>query len=623
MSARQRRRRSERRKEAARGSVPRRKRVLAGAGITLGVGLGLTTAAQAAPQTFTVGTATDDPVGPPASDCATASNTDCTLRDAILAANGNSNPTDQDLIVFASTLTGSATTITLGASPPYIRQAVYIQGPGTTPGISNITVDGNDSYRDFIAAPGSNDAMNLTIAGINVTGGASTAGAGIRVTFNYLHTSYPQPSLTVKNSQVSGNTGDAGAGIYAFRASVTVQNSDISGNTATGANFGTGGGGIYLFPGVGGTLAVDDSTIENNVAHQVNASHATGGGVHSGGPTTIQDSTISGNYTDGAHGAGGGLYISTGLNGSSIQDSTITGNYTTGQFSEGGGLFLGAYGDMDISGATIADNYTTGLNANGGGIALHASSPNPNNAAPTIENSTIADNYTAGSGASGGGMFIYYESSLDVANATITGNSTVNFGGGIYEYGGNFNPSITNSILSNGSAGQQGPELYTGSHTSGDTTFQVGFSLIENQAGAAINTTPAFSNLTGVDPQLGTLQNNGGPTFTQAPALTSPVIDCGTSAGATTDQRGGTFARPVELARTNSTIAGADGSDMGAVEVQSGTTSGACTNNVPPPPPPSGGGTPTPTPAPKKCKKKKHKSSAQIAKKKCKKKKKK
>src|SRR4029077_461877 len=452
MSARQRRRRSGRRKEAATRSDARRRRVLAGGGVTLGVGLGLSSTAQAAPQTFTVGIATDDPAGPPASGCATASNTDCTLRDAILAANGNSNPTDQDLIVFASTLTGSAHTITLGGSPPYIRQAVYIQGPGTDPGNSNITVDGNDSYRDFIAAPGSDDAMNVTIAGLTVTNGASTAGAGIRVTSNYLHTDYPEPSLTVKNSEVSGNTGDTGAGIYAFRASVTVQNSDISGNTAPGANFGTGGGGIYLFPGVGGTLTIEQSTINNNVAHQGSASHATGGGVHSFGPTTIQDSTISGNYTDGAHGAGGGVYINTGLVGSSIQDSTITGNYTTGQLSEGGGVFLGAYGDTDISGSTIADNYTTGQNANGGGIALHAGSPNPNNAAPTIENSTIAGNYTTGSGASGGGVFTYYESALDVSNSTISGNTTENFGGGIYEYGGGSDPSITNSILSGGSA---------------------------------------------------------------------------------------------------------------------------------------------------------------------------
>jgi hypothetical protein len=624
MSARQRRRRERRRQDAAKTADARRTRVLAGAGIALGVGLGLSSTAQAAPQTFTVGTATDNPAGPPASDCATASNTDCTLRDAIIASNTNANSGDQDTIVFASAITGSANTITLGAPLPRILQSLYISGPGTAPGNSNITIDGNDSYRGLFGAPGGNYEMNLTVSGLTITNGASGGGGGgILLLYSYPHADYPEPSLTVKNSSISGNSAGVGGGIEAIRGSITVQNSDVSDNVATGDNFGIGGGGIYLFPGVTGTLTIESSTISGNVAHQLASNHATGGGVESKGPTTITDSTVSGNHTDGAYGSGGGIYISTGLDGSSIQDSTITGNYTTGQFSEGGGISLGAYGDMDLTGSTIADNHTTGANANGGGIVLHAGSPNSNNAAPSIENTTIADNYTSGTGASGGGMFIYYESHLGITNSTISGNSTENFGGGIYEYGGNSDPTITNSILSGGSAGQQGPELYTGSNTTLGTTFQAAFSLIQNPAGAAIHANPAYSNLTGVDPQLGALADHGGPTYTQEPALTSPVIDCGTSAGATTDQRGTGFDRPVELARTNSTITGADGSDMGAFEVQTGTTSGACANVPPPPPPPSGGGTPTPTPTPtpkqKKCKKK-HKTSAQIAKK-CKKKK--
>ncbi len=623
MSARQRRRRSERRKEAARGSDVRRRRVLAGAGITLGVGLGLASTAQANPHTFTVGS-TADTTG--ASDCeSNTTNTDCTLRDAITAANTNGNPADQDTIVFASAITGSAHTITLTTHPPHISQSLYIQGPGTAPGNSYITIDGAGNYRGMEVVSGGNYGVNVTVSGLTITNGAANGGgAGIALYYAYPHTDYPEPTLTVKNSDVTGNTASKGGGLSAVRGSITVQNSDISDNVASGANSGTGGGGIYLFPGLTGTLTIEHSTVSGNVAHQQSA-NATGGGVRSGGPTTIQDSTISDNSTDGAYGAGGGVFLSTGLIGSTIQDSTISDNHTTGQFSEGGGVFLGAYGDTTISGSTIADNYTTGQNANGGGIAFHAGYTNANNAATYIQNSTIADNYTSGTGASGGGMFVYYEGGLDIANATISGNSTANFGGGIYEYGGGVDPFISNSILADGSAGQGGAELYSGSHATAGTNFQVGFSLIQDPAGAPIQASPAYSNLTGLDPQLGPLQDNGGLTYTEAPALTSPVIDCGTNAGANTDQRGATYDRPVDLARTNSTIAGADGSDMGAFEVQSGTTSGACANNVPPPPPPpSGGGTPPPTPTPhkKKCKKKKHKSAAQISKKKCKKKKK-
>jgi CSLREA domain-containing protein len=584
--------------------------MLAGAGIALGVGLGMSSAAQAAPQTFTV-TSTADP-GDGTCD------TTCTLRDAVIAANGNANSPDQDVIAFSSTITGTPSTITLASALPTITEPLSIQGPGTVAGNSYITISGADNYKIF-AMYGNDYAFG--VSGLTLSDGylANGRGGAIHVEDSSAGTT-GEPTLTVQDSELSGNTSAAGGAIYGFRASISVQSSEISNNTATGHSYGTGGGGIYLFSGFASTLTIDQSTVTGNTAsHGLSAyAHATGGGVHSNAPTTIQDSTISGNSTDGSHGAGGGLYLNTGLDPSTIQDSTISGNYTTGQYSEGGGVDLTAYSSTTITGSTIVDNYTTGENANGGGIAFHAAAHDPGNADISIENSTVADNDTSGTGASGGGMFVYYEAGLDISNATISGNSTENFGGNVYEYGGSADPSITNSIVSGGSAGQQGPELYTGS---AGTNFQVGFSLIQNPAAAAIHASPAYSNLTGVDPQLGPIVDNGGPTYTQEPALTSPVIDCGTSDGATTDQRGTGFDRPVELARTNSTIPGADGSDMGAFEVQTGTTSGACANVPPPPPPPSGGGTPTPTPTPKKKKcKKKHKSSAQIAKK-CKKKK--
>ena len=75
-------------------------------------------------------------------------------------------------------------------------------------------------------------------------------------------------------------------------------------------------------------------------------------------------------------------------------------------------------------------------------------------------------------------------------------------------------------------------------------------------------------NLIGVDPLLGPLQDNGGPTFTHAPLPGSPVIDAGNNfSGADFDQRGLEFLRTVDFSdRPNA--AGGDGTDIGAVEVQ-------------------------------------------------------
>jgi hypothetical protein len=70
-----------------------------------------------------------------------------------------------------------------------------------------------------------------------------------------------------------------------------------------------------------------------------------------------------------------------------------------------------------------------------------------------------------------------------------------------------------------------------------------------------------------LDPQLGPLQENGGPTPTMLPAPTSPLVDQGASFGLTSDQRG--LLRPVEYPGVpNSTVPGADGSDIGATELQ-------------------------------------------------------
>ena len=334
MSARQRRKRDRRRKDAAERSEARRKRVLAGTGVVLGVGLAITPAAQAA-QTFTVATTSDTSTA--ATDCDQPTNTDCRLRDAITAANSNTNPGDQDIITFKSGLTG---TIMMTAAFPTIIEPVSIQGPGTAPGI---TIDGSNSFEIF-RMTGNDYAFG--VSGLTLTHGYLAAGGGgaIYVTDSSVGTT-GEPTLTVQNSELSGNTAAAGGAIYALRASVDIQSSDISGNSTDGAH------------GSGGGVALNSHLI----------------------PSTIEDSTISGNHTSGQFSEGGGLFMGA-YGDTTITGSTIADNYTTGQNANGGGIAFHA-------GHTEREQ----------------------RARPTIENSTIADNYTSGTGASGGGMFVHYE----------------------------------------------------------------------------------------------------------------------------------------------------------------------------------------------------------------------
>jgi hypothetical protein len=63
-----------------------------------------------------------------------------------------------------------------------------------------------------------------------------------------------------------------------------------------------------------------------------------------------------------------------------------------------------------------------------------------------------------------------------------------------------------------------GPDIF-GTVSSGD------YNLVENTSGATLSGT---HNITGVDPMLGPLQDNGGPTFTHALLVGSPAINAGT-----------------------------------------------------------------------------------------------
>jgi hypothetical protein len=104
---------------------------------------------------------------------------------------------------------------------------------------------------------------------------------------------------------------------------------------------------------------------------------------------------------------------------------------------------------------------------------------------------------------------------LTARNSTITANSSLGYGGGIESYG---TLNARNTII----AGNfEGGDLY-GTVTSGD------------------------HNLIGVDPLLGPLQDNGGPTFTHALLPGSPAIDAGDNTDAPQwDQRGPGFRRIV------------------------------------------------------------------------------
>jgi hypothetical protein len=245
-------------------------------------------------------------------------------------------------------------------------------------------------------------------------------------------------------------------------------------------------------------------------------------------------------------------------------------------------------GDLNVINSTISANTSQ---YQGGGIAMDG-----NSGSLFVSNSTIVRNDTEIG--PGGGINIQPFSSgkvtpatgnaYDVYNSTITGNDCGGDGGGIHSAA----PTVglrSTIVYGNTTTPPEEPSFKETSPsdlaTDQDFVFNAGYSLIGTRTGATVTDVSGEPNLS-ANPQLGALQNNGGPTPTELPATTSPAIDTGISNGLTTDQRG--LPRTVDRDPANA----ADGTEIGAVEIPA---------DPPPDQPPPDNPTPIPGPAPEFC----------------------
>jgi len=400
---------------------------------------------------------------------------------------------------------------------------------------TNITINGSSGSTQVVSGGGASRVFEVgygvtaTLANLTITGGHAPDGVGNGVASAGGGGVLNHGALLISRSVITGNAGGAGG---------------------TGDDFVPGGAG-----GVGGiasygSLTIISSTVANN----------TGGKGGSGGiavhvdiaPRGISPSDCTSNGTPGGNGGDGGITASGRL---TIIASAVTGN-------SGG-----------VGGKNGYSCEYGGAGGNGGigtGTGYYCA------AFLTISNSTIAGNVGAasgydssGAGGAGGIANACSAATIGIGNSTITSN-TGGSGPGVGGAGGiSSSTSITVSdsiIASNASAST--PDC-AGTIASQD------YNLIGNPAGCTLTGATAHT-ITGTNPLLGPLQNNGGSTATEALQAGSPAIDQipVTLCGVTTDQRGA--ARPYPVGGL---------CDIGAYEY--GAT---------PPFTPSGSPTPTPTP---------------------------
>jgi len=228
----------------------------------------------------------------------------------------------------------------------------------------------------------------------------------------------------------------------------------------------------------------------------------------------------------------------------------------------GGGVFSDT-GLLTVYSCTFSGDAAT----LGGGLEAAYS------ASTTIADSTFAGNQAVDSG----GAIELLHAAAYIFDSTITGNAVsypslgasepAGYGGGIAaSYSGlDLDDSVIADNTATGNAGNAGgPERHRDIYLRRPSDFSAQFSLIQQDTDAFTSNLNS-TDITGEDPQLGPLQDNGGQTDTELPAPSSPLINAGDAFGLDTDQRGA--ARTV-LFPGVATSATGDGTDIGAAELR-------------------------------------------------------
>lgn len=398
---------------------------------------------------------------------------------------------------------------------------------------------------------------NLTLTSVILSGNKSTSGGAVWMDQPF------EPSLIrldiIDSTIINNSAGYSGGAIYfgGDNDQISIQDTVISDNKVDSTDFGQGGG--ICIQGLRNHVEIIDTRIENNSAPNGGGIYVTGS---IGGDVRIIGSSISHNT---ALSGGGGIYARVGC--LQIERSAITENVSgnDSRSASGGGLrFAGIDGgEVVIKESTISGNSAS---SGGGGVDVDG--------ILSVNQSTFAENSSQYGGAIRAHDLILHSS-------TVSGNSAQSNGGGIFSRG---YATIVSSTISANSAGYEGggisarhtlledslvakntahtmPDVIVRLATTVGSVFKSRHSLISYStspilAEAPVGAPDAYGNIIGgtihgaIDPILGPLADNGGPTKTHALLPGSPAINAGDPnavAGANGipefDQRGEPFTR--------------------------------------------------------------------------------
>ena len=449
---------------------------------------------------------------------------DVSLREAIKIANGIAQ---RRRIEFAPALNGLTIAIKQALSSLKITNAMIIDARSLAGGLTIDGGDGPDTMPTtgdglslFVVDGGAGPTVNVEIIALTLTGGDTGMDGGAILN----HDNLTVAQCTIVENAAAGS----GGGIYNDET-LTVTNCALMDNTA-----GLNGGGISNE----NMLTVDGCVVSTNAAHF-------GGGISNGaavpGATaTVTGSTVSANTS---LFKGGGIYSYGNL---FVVDSMISINVAG---TEGGGIceIIHISPILRVTSSTVFMNLS---GTDGGGILVDLVLPADPKPA-VITNSTISSNKAKGNGGGvvvGGAPLTVEHSTITLNKADTDVNGGVGGGIGFGGFGGAVDQS--NTIVAANISGAAVDDDVSGFGAA--TAFYCLIGI--NTAGIVVDPGPGMTSLIGgavpINPMLGPLANNGGPTKTHALLASSPAINKGNPAAVaglggvpTFDQREAPFAR--------------------------------------------------------------------------------
>jgi Ca2+-binding RTX toxin-like protein len=284
---------------------------------------------------------------------------DCSLREAVIAANANPGADAVELGEGTYGLSIPPAAVDSGAASGDLNAVdLTIVGAGAEQSV----IDGAGLDRVLCVcsnAPGSDGTVSL-VQGVTIQGGRGEEGGGVAL----LHSSLALVDDVIRGNTVFGDGAD-GAGIYAI-GSLLLERTTVEDNHAD-AN----GGGLYLDPLPGGSpkTVIDASTFARNSAVYSGGAGNNGGLQGGAAEMTVINSTFEGNVVGGSGGAvdtfGGAtthLQSVTVVRNAADVDNAKAPQESNGGL--GGGVQSSGGGVTTVANSLIAANSagTTGLN---------------------------------------------------------------------------------------------------------------------------------------------------------------------------------------------------------------------------------------------------------------------